>query len=156
ITDLTRGLIKASRGDPDAAKDFLWAAVDLLFLGLPFIGPGARGALALRMTRTGFLIPELIPTVEGLQAASVAPSAIYAMIRSWLELVNSPPNFDFAKGGGGNTGSSGSSGNSRSGPGEWVAEDQSSWSQEARDYQARVTGHPGEAYMHNGVRFDGW
>ena len=42
------------------------------------------------------------------------------------------------------------------GPGEWVDEDQSSWSESARAYQEQVTGKRGKAYEVEDVKFDGY
>ena len=41
------------------------------------------------------------------------------------------------------------------GPGQWVNVDES-MSDRAREYQRQITGRTGEAYVVNGVRFDGW
>ncbi len=40
--------------------------------------------------------------------------------------------------------------------GQWVPADQGAWSQAARDYQEQITGHAGEAFLLNGVKFDGF
>jgi Restriction endonuclease fold toxin 5 len=117
--------------------------VDLLTLGLPFAGPGARVALA-----TGGYIEEAVQ----LSRAGVKAAAIWGYLTTAMQAANG------AGGGGPSSSSGGGSGGASgaNGPGTWVPENQAGWKDPARAYQAQITGHTGWAYELNGVEFDGW
>jgi hypothetical protein len=84
-----------------------------------------------------------------LSRTGMSASAIYGYLRSAVNLSQAVD---------GSTGSGGASsgGSSGSGPGEWVPENQSGWSERARKFQAQITGRSGQAYRFNDVEFDGF
>ncbi len=137
------GALKAAfAGDiPEAARNVAWAMLDLLALEAGPIG-GAGSGLATSLSGVATSAAELV---------ILSPAVAWGYL-SWVVRMASAAGGGASSDGGGASGSSGSSG----GPGQWVPENQSGWSESAKAYQAQITGRPGEAYNVNGVRFDGF
>ena len=89
--------------------------------------------------------------VYSLSIAGVAASAIWGYAEALTQVLMAAQG-----GGGGASNGGGGGGGGGAGPGEWVPENQAGWSESTRAYQAQITGRPGEAYLFNGVEYDGW
>jgi hypothetical protein len=133
---------RASGNNLAADEDEVWAMIDLLFLAIPGSGLAAQGLK---------FAGEAAETATGLLEAGVNVSAVWGYLTAFLSVAD-------GGGGGGRYGGGGSSDSpaNSNGPGNWEPENNSGRSQHAIDYEKQITGHEGEAYNVNGVKFDGY